>query len=74
MFKTKYEAIAQMNKVANLAMKLNVDFRCSPNGISIIGSETKCFELTEEQLLQAREFVLKQADPSLQTVLKPFYG
>lgn len=75
MFKTKSKRISAINQVACLAMKLNVNFRSSPYGISIIGdNETKCFKATEEQLQEAHKFIYEQAEPSLQTVLKPFYG
>ena len=61
-----------MNECSQLAKTLNVKFRCSVFGISIIGNETKFFPLDSIYLDKGKEckkFIKESADPSLQTVL-----
>lgn len=62
-----------MNNVVDVAKKLNIRFRCSMFGISILGKyETKFFRLTPEELEDAVKFIKEEADANLQTTLDGF--
>lgn len=69
MYKTKYEAISAMNKVADLAKKLDVDFRCSEIGISILSGTPKFFRLNSTELKDAQKLIKERANVELQTKL-----
>lgn len=61
-----------MNECANLAQKLNVKFRCSLNGMSVLSEEgNKFFPLDELYLTNGascKKYIKQVADPSLQTI------
>lgn len=70
LFKNKYMAVSAMNKVTDLANKLDVKYRCNPEiGITILNGPPKLFKLNKSELKKAQKLIKERANAELQTKL-----
>lgn len=70
--KQLFKRVQVMNECIDLAKSLNIKFRASELGLSIIGSQTKFFPLESiysDNGKECKQFIKEEADPSLQTIL-----
>lgn len=67
--------VAKMNECMLLAVSLNVEFRCSLRGISILhGTSAKFFDIDKLYLdnSDCKKYIKECASPDLQTTLSIF--